>query len=151
MRFVSYQEFIELPDGIPFIDTEDDGVLRRRGKVVSAGKDFYYEQLAIANEVAESQELPLTAGGYPIGTVADDLELNVVRDGAYDYERTFMVLDTPEAKLAYFDSVTDLLNLESLDDSSKQEFISVLASKLLAAARPQEETGALATPNHFTF
>lgn len=134
MRFVPYHEFIQLPERTPFIPVGAGDVgLMLRGQVINGGADFYCQVMAEPDFVAATFETPSLAGGMFAGAVPDNaLETTTARDGAFDDERSFLVLDTLDSRVCYLNNISELLNLHELSLEDKKKVIEAFSADLLS-------------------
>jgi hypothetical protein len=90
MIIVSYEEFIKLPSGTMYCETEPCifGDIRVKGDTINDRKDWYYQSfqdnLDYDNDFAESYDKCL------VEEVSLDFD-TLQRDGMFDYDRAFAI------------------------------------------------------------
>ena len=121
MKFMLYPDFIQVPKGTPFIELDGSDILKRFDKAINDNNDFFYETLDSPTDIAEEQDVPVSAAGAPTGEVSDDLFDTIgCRDGVFDDERSFLVLDTLDARLGYLGGIVDMLGLADYSEADKE-------------------------------
>lgn len=133
MKYMLYSDFIKVPKGTPFIELEDETTLKRFDRAINEENDFFYDALISVNEIAEEQDVPVSAGGAPSGEIPDDLFETVgVRDGVFDNGRSFLVMDTLDARLGYLGGVVDMLGLANYSEADRERAMKAVFDMLYA-------------------
>ena len=107
MRIVNYQEFINLPQGTLYRETEPQifGELQIKQETINEGHDWYLTRLDyFQTELSFSD-------GYEFLEAGNSLPLDLnssERDGMFDYERKFLIYEKEDVK-ALMEYLTELI------------------------------------------